>query len=137
MSGTPSRYVLDTHVWIWMHTDPKKLSPAVVEVLEKPNRYDALVLPAISIWELCKLAEKGRLILSCEVDTWIQMALRYPGLRVAELSPEIAYESTRLPPSFHEDPADQMIVATARAENAVLITKDRRLRDYPHVRTLW
>ena len=58
-------------------------------------------------------------------------------LKIEPLSPTIAYESTVLPPPFHNDPADQIIVATARAENAIVITKDKLLHDYPHVNCLW
>jgi PIN domain nuclease of toxin-antitoxin system len=56
---------------------------------------------------------------------------------VVGISPEISWLSTQLPPPFHDDPADQIIVATARAENAVLLSADRLLRAYPHVHTIW
>jgi PIN domain nuclease of toxin-antitoxin system len=56
---------------------------------------------------------------------------------LVSLSPTIACKSTRLPPPFHSDPADQIIVATAREEHAVVLTVDKRITDYHGVRTLW
>ncbi len=64
-------------------------------------------------------------------------ALDMPRLRMVPLTPRIAYRSTVLPPPFHSDPADQIIVATAREMNATIVTKDQRVRDYAQVRTLW
>lgn len=63
-------------------------------------------------------------------------ALLYPGIRVLELTPEIAVESTQLPAPFHRDPADQMIVATARILDIELVTLDGTIRSYPPVRLL-
>lgn len=63
-------------------------------------------------------------------------ALSYPGVRLLELTPEIAVESTQLPDKFHRDPADQIIVATARLHNCSLLTSDGKLLDYPHVHTI-
>lgn len=60
-----------------------------------------------------------------------------PKLRVVPLTPTIAYKSTVRPQPFHEDPADQIIVASAREENATILSMDRRIRDYRHVRTVW
>ena len=60
-----------------------------------------------------------------------------PKLRIIPLTPTIAYRSTVLPQPFHDDPADQIIVATAREENATIISKDGLLQDYTHARTVW
>lgn len=67
----------------------------------------------------------------------MKTALAMPKLRVVQLTPSIAYHSTSLPERFHDDPADQMIAATARMENAVLLTKDSMKHDYVHVKTVW
>ena len=64
-------------------------------------------------------------------------ALQMPKLRLVPLTPKIAYRSTILPQPFHADPADQLIVATAREENSTIITKDELIRGYRHVRTIW
>jgi len=63
--------------------------------------------------------------------------LDIPSLRLVDLSPEISWQSTRLPLPFHDDPADQIIVATARVEKAVILTADPLIRKYPHVRSEW
>jgi PIN domain nuclease of toxin-antitoxin system len=89
------------------------------------------------VWEFCKLIEKGLLAISCDAREWVRAALAMPKLRLVQLSPRIACSSIALPKPFSSDPADQIIVATAREENATLITKDETLRGYKHVRTLW
>jgi PIN domain nuclease of toxin-antitoxin system len=130
------RYLLDTHAWIWWNSRPEALSPKVLKLIQR-GEHDELLLSAISVWEFSKLVEKGRLTLACDGWSWLKEALAMPGLRLVELSPEVAWQSTQLPPPFHDDPADQMIVATARLENATVITTDRLIRDYPHVRAVW
>jgi len=130
-------YLLDTHVWVWWNMQPKKLSRKVYALLNDPGSYEELLLSAISPWEFSKLLEKGRLGISCDGEEWISEALGMPKLRLAPLTPHLAYRSTVLPQPFHGDPADQIIVATAREENATILTKDKLIRNYRHVRTLW
>jgi PIN domain nuclease of toxin-antitoxin system len=130
-------YLLDTHVWIWWNMEPQKLSRKIRSVLTASDRYAELLLASISLWEFCKLIEKERIGISCNPEEWMAEALRMPKLRVVHLTPAIAHRSTILPPSFHGDPADQIIVATAREENATIITKDQSIQAYPHARTLW
>ena len=131
------KYLLDTHVWIWWQMRPQKLSARVRQLIADPQRSEELLLSAISPWEFCKLLEKGKLEISCDPERWMHEALDMPRLRVVPLTPRIAYRSTVLPPPFHSDPADQIIVATAREMNATILTKDQRLRDYAQVRTVW
>lgn len=131
------RYLLDTHVWVWWHMTPKTLSGRVRSLIRSTRRYEELLLSAISPWEFAKLLEKGRLGISCDPEAWIREALEMPRLRLVPLSPVLAYRSTVLPPPIHDDPADQIIVATAREENATILTSDERIRSYPHCRSLW
>ena len=131
------RYLLDTHVWVWWHMHPAKLSARARELLSRPSRYEELLLSAISPWEFAKLLEKQRLGISCDAEEWIRQALEMPKLRLVPLSPVLAYRSTVLPPPFHDDPADQIIVASAREENATILTADDRIRVYPHCRSAW
>lgn len=131
------RYLLDTHVWVWWNSAPRQLSPRIRRLLSASSGYEELLLSAISVWEFCKLVEKGRIGLSCAVEEWVRTALEMPKLRLVPLTPRIAYSSTALPAPFHGDPADQIIVATAREENATLLTKDQRLLSYPHIRAVW
>ena len=116
---------------------PEKLSRRVKALLSSPGRYEELLLSAISPWEFSKLLQKARLAISCNPEDWILKALDMPKLRLAPLSPLVAYRSTALPPGIHDDPADQIIVATAREEHATVLTKDERILAYPHVKSLW
>ena len=131
------KYLLDTHTWVWWHMRPERLSPKVKGLIEDPDRYEELLLSTISVWEFCKLLEKKRLGISCHPEEWLAIALVMPKLRMVPLSPPIAYRSTVLPEPLASDPADQIILATAREENATILTKDAVMRQYRHVRTLW
>ena len=103
------------------------------EQLIVASETEGIGISAISLWEIAKLVEVGRLELPCSLTEWFEQALSYPGILILELSPEIAIESTRLPGDFHRDPADQIIVATARKHNCQLITSDRKILNYGHV----
>lgn len=127
--------LLDTHVWVWWTHGDERLTPAHREQAET-HEESGLGVSVISCWEVAKLVEYGRLDLPCALDEWFDQALAYPGIRLLDLSPRIAAESTRLPGAFHRDPADQIIVATARVHGCALLTADRKILDYPHVRTL-
>ena len=131
------KYLLDTHTWIWWNMRPQNLSQRVKALISDSSKYDELLLSAISPWEFSKLLEKGRLGISCHPEEWIRLALDMPKIRLVHLSPILAYRSTVLPKPFHSDPADQIIVATAREENATVLTKDKNIRTYDHVRSLW
>ena len=127
--------VLDTHIWVWWVHDPQQLSPSQLGAIEA-SQTDVIGVSAISCWEVAKLVERGRLELSRPVDEWFRLALDYPGISLIELSPEIAVDSTRLPGEFHQDPADQIIVATARVNRCRLVTSDEKMLDYEHVETI-
>lgn len=131
------KYMLDTHTWIWWHMNPQKLSQKVKRIVGNTNRYDEILLSAISPWEFSKLLEKKKIGISCDPEDWINSALDMPKFRLVHLSPVLAYRSTVLPQPFHSDPADQIIVATAREENATILTKDTRILTYKNVRSLW
>ena len=131
------KYMLDTHTWIWWHMNPKKLSHKVKKIIKNTNSYDEILLSAISPWEFSKLLEKKKIGISCDPEDWINSALDMPKFRLVPLSPVLADRSTALPQPFHSDPADQIIVATAREENATILTKDERILTYDNVRSLW
>lgn len=131
------KYILDTHIWIWWNMNPTKLSSAVRKLIEITSKYEELLLSAISPWEFSKLLEKGRLAVSINPEDWIRLALQMPKLRLVPLSPILAYRSTTLPPPFHDDPSDQIIVATSREEGATILTSDERILSYKHAKTFW
>ena len=124
--------LLDTHIWIWLVNGDKRL---LQEYFEHTQEHEAegLGISAISCWEVAKLVEGGKIILSLPVGDWLTQALTYPGVRLLDFSPQIAVESTQLPGVFHRDPADQIIVATARVYGCPLVTMDTKIRAYPHV----
>jgi PIN domain nuclease of toxin-antitoxin system len=127
--------VLDTHIWIWWVHGDSRLTASQIQHL-KNNEASGLGVSVISTWEVAKLLEVGRLNLSSPIDQWMSQALAYPGIHLLELTPRIAIESTRLPGSFHRDPADQIIVATARIHGCAVLTADAKILGYPHVATL-
>ena len=129
--------LLDTHAWLWWVSEDRRLSARAKATIEKSQHEDALWLSLISIWELAKKLEKGQLVLDRPLDQWLDVATTLPGLHLAELTRPILVESCQLPQPFPGDPADQLIVATARQHGTVLVTKDRRIRHYAHVRSLW
>ncbi len=127
--------VLDTHVWVWwVHADPQ-LTPEFQRTLDAHEKA-GLGVSAISCWEGAKLVEYKRLVLPCPVREWLEQALAYPGVQLLDLTPDIAVASTELPGEFHRDPADQILVATARLLGCPVITADEKIRKYPHVQAL-
>lgn len=128
--------VLDTHIWVWWVHEDEQLTQAQREVITA-NETDLIGVSVISCWEIAKLVEYGRLELPCSLEEWFEQALSYPGVQLLTLTPEIAIESTQLPGEFHRDPADQIIVATARVYGCPLVTSDDKILSYPHVTTIW
>ncbi|MDP2959124.1 MAG: type II toxin-antitoxin system VapC family toxin [Longimicrobiales bacterium] len=123
--------VLDTHVWLWaVEGMTEAMSPQSVDALQAAGRRGLVAVSAISVWEVAMLEARGRISLSRPVEEWVRAALRAPGVRLLELSPEIAVESTRLPGALRGDPADRMLAASARITGGRLATRDRALVEY-------
>ena len=127
--------LLDTHIWVWWVHGAPQLTEAHRDLLTE-HESTGIGVSVISCWEVAKLVERRRLVLPTPVTEWMDEALRYPGIRVLDLTPAIAVESTRLPGEFHRDPADQIIVATARIHDCPLVTEDELIRRYPHIKRL-
>ena len=128
--------LLDTHTWIWAHSATKLLSDDVKKRIKK-TLADQRAIASISIWEFAMMVVKGRINVKIDPKLWLDNAIKKSGIKVIELSPEIAMESCNLPGDFHKDPADQIIVATARIHNLTLLTKDQKILQYRHVKALW
>jgi len=123
--------ILDTHVWIWMVVgDRTALSPPAIEAIKGSAKQGAVRVSAISVWEVAMLEAKGRISLSRSLDDWVQAALHVPGIQLLPLSPEIAIESRRLPGAPHADPADRILMASARHLGGRLATCDREILNY-------
>jgi PIN domain nuclease of toxin-antitoxin system len=129
-------YVLDTHAWFWALEMPEKIPARTRAALGKAADLP-FGLSAISLWEMAKLVEKGRIVLTIPLEEWMARALRPEFIRILPITPDVAIGSTRLPGSFHNDPADQIIVATVRLQAATLVTADEAIQHYDAVRTLW
>jgi PIN domain nuclease of toxin-antitoxin system len=126
--------ILDTHIWVWwVHGDPK-LSQSATQVIQS-HESSGIGVSAISCWEVAKLVEYQRLKLPCTVLDWLNQALAYPGMILVELTPEIVVTSTQLT-GFHRDPADQIIVATAKVHGCPLVTVDTKIVGYPDIQTI-
>ena len=126
--------VLDTHIWVWWVDNNARLTQKHQDWIQQ-YQSQGLGVSIISGWEVAKLVELGRLTLSLAVDEWLATALAYPGVEQLELTIPIIIESTKLT-GFHRDPADQLIVATARIHGCLLLTADAKILAYPEVQTL-
>jgi PIN domain nuclease of toxin-antitoxin system len=122
--------LLDTHVLVWSLEENRKLGTDTKEAIRLASREDRALVSAITPWEIALLVSKNRLTLNLDVMDWVRKALALPGVRLTPLSAEIAVASTRLPWEMHPDPADRILVATARNLGATLVTADGALLDY-------
>lgn len=130
--------VLDTHVLLWWVNGSDLLSTAAEKAIRKTlTQSGEIIVSTISAWEVSMLIEKGRLILSMEVESWFDEVTQIDGVRFIPVDNEIAIKSTILPGEFHKDPADRMIVATARKLAVPLVTADQKIKNYEHVKTIW
>ncbi|MCP5097967.1 MAG: type II toxin-antitoxin system VapC family toxin [Chloroflexi bacterium] len=126
--------LIDTHIWVWWVNESSQLPQSIINIIES-SREDGIGVSIISCWEVAKLVEHNRLKLAYPVEQWINSALNYPSVRLLDLTPKIVVESTQLPGNFHKDPADQLIVATARFYDILLLTVDAKIISYQHVMT--
>jgi len=130
--------VLDTHVLVWWIDGAAKLStPARTAIANERKSEGAILVSAISAWEIAMLIEKGRLTLDRDVADWLDQVDGIEGLKFVALDRKIGIESVRLPGDFHKDPADRIIVATARKYSSPLVTADEKIAAYMHVKTVW
>lgn len=121
--------LIDTHVLIWVVGRDARLGLKARQILDTSGRGEVLV-SAITPWEIALLDRKGRLPLGKEVLQWLDDALGHPRITLSPLEPSISVESARLPDSFHNDPADRIIVATSRVLGVPLMTADRAILAY-------
>ncbi len=124
--------LLDTHVWVWWVSRHQSLSSNMERIIQQ-HQADGLGVSIISCWEVAKLVELGKLSLTLPVLDWLNQAVAYPGVQLLQLDFQVVVESTQLPGDFHRDPADQILVATARIHNLPILTVDNKILNYPHV----
>lgn len=128
--------MLDTHIWVWWLTPDARLPPAERAALDRMAAQRELCLSAISMWEAQVLHAKGRLSLPLPFADWLARATADDVLQVLPLDVDVVLALDELPVSFHGDPADRLIVATARAHALPLATHDSTIRKSRTVR-LW
>ena len=129
--------VLDTHTWIWFISKPEVLSKRAKNAVSAAVKAKSVLISSISAWEVALLVIKKRLTLSLDVTDWIAKSEGLPFIQFIEISNSIAVKSANLPQPLHSDPADRIIIATALTAGVPLVTKDKKLINYPHVKTIW
>jgi len=122
--------VIDTHVWLWLESEPDRLGGAARARIERAARAGRLWVSVMSVWEIGMLVAKDRIRLSMPVDEWVRQASATPGMQMLGVIPEIALESTRLPDAPHGDPVDRLLMASARLHNLTLVTADEKILAY-------
>jgi PIN domain nuclease of toxin-antitoxin system len=122
--------LLDTHAAIWI-TEDQPLAATAIEAIDAAYQAgSAIFVSAITAWEVGLLVSRNRLSLIAKPERWFQRLLAIPSVRLAILSPDILIASSFLPGTPPRDPADRIILATARDLGATLITRDRLLLKY-------
>ncbi len=130
--------VLDTHALLWWASGDKvQLSAAAAHAIDEELAGGQIMVSSISAWELAMLVDRGRVALSMDIEEWLSVVSRIEPVNFVPVDNEIGAKSVALPGAFHKDPADRIIVATARKLAAPLVTADEEIRRYPHVRTIW
>jgi PIN domain nuclease of toxin-antitoxin system len=120
--------LLDTHVWVWWMIGDPRLSKRERAVLDDLPSGSRPRLCDISLWEVALLVQLGRLRLEDNLEEWLRIAAAPAAIELHSITPAVVAEMTRLPPTFHQDPADRLIVATARASGLPLATHDAGIR---------
>ncbi|HET6248055.1 MAG TPA: type II toxin-antitoxin system VapC family toxin [Tepidisphaeraceae bacterium] len=127
--------LLDTQVCFWWSTNSPRLSPRHRQLIDEAEP-DGLAISSFTVWEVAMLSSRNKVPLHITVDHWLDQLLAIPTLHILPASPKILIESTRLPGEFHKDPADRIIVATARDIGSPLLTTDRAILAYSNVRAI-
>ncbi|MEZ4267703.1 MAG: type II toxin-antitoxin system VapC family toxin [Myxococcota bacterium] len=124
------RVLVDTHVLLWLSDDSERLSDPARTVLAQAAAAGGLAVSAISYWEVAMLASRGRISLAMPVPAFRDRARQQAGIVEVPVDGDIAIESVALPEWRHADPADRIIVATARIHGCVLVTRDAAILAY-------
>ena len=125
------RHLLDTGVWLRAVNQPQSIPEAALRLLQAPG--ESFGLAAISLWEVGKKVQVGKLRLPKDLPGWFADALA-PNIELLALTEEVVTNAMSLPEFPNRDPADELIVATARVHKLTLLTTDTKLRGYRHAR---
>lgn len=127
--------LLDTHVLIWMSSDPKRLSKKARETIREARQKTGIAVASITLWELAWLAENRRILVSGSVESFVRETVSR--VIVMPMTPEIVALAVRLPADYPKDPADRLIASTAIVDGIPLVTADERVRHAKVVQTIW
>ena len=125
------RHLLDTGVWLRAVNQPQTIPAGALRLLQTPR--EMFGLAAISLWEVGKKVQAGKLPLPKDLPGWFADALA-PNIELLALTADVVTDAMRLPEFPNRDPADELIVATARVHKLTLLTTDTKLKDYRHAR---
>lgn len=123
-------HLLDTHIWLWYSLEHPRLGKPARDAIEHSVKAGGLAVSIMSLWGISLLESKGQITLGMSAVEWLERALQLPNLKVLPIELPIILDAHRLPGHFHSDPADRLIVATARHHRLTLITDDRKILDY-------
>ena len=129
--------VLDTHVWVWWLSGIEPISRRASRLIADAVAQKGIYVSSISVWEVAHLVARGRLKLTVAVADWLAKSEALPFVNFIPVDNAIALKSVQLPEPLHQDPADRIIIATAITLGFPVVTKDRKITDYPHVKTIW
>jgi len=121
---------MDTHIWLWFARHDKRLKMPGQKAIDQAITQGQLRISIMTLWEVSQLEAAGHIHLGTTIDAWTEKALALPGLQCLPLQPTLIFDAHRLPGNFHRDPADRLLVASARHHDLTLITEDRKILDY-------
>ena len=119
--------LLDTHVWLHYVEGLTLLRASVIDAIEEARMEEGVFVSVISVWEIALLVRLRRVALSHSVVRWTEQALARPGIRLLAFTADIAIAAVDLPEPMHKDPADRILVASARLERMTLVTRDQEI----------
>ncbi len=127
--------LLDTHVLIWMSSDPRRLSKKAREAIREARQTAGIAVASITLWELAWLAEHRRVLVASSVEAFVRDSISR--VVVMPMTPEIVALAVRLPEAYPQDPADRLIASTAIVDGIPLVTADERIRQAKVAHTIW
>ena len=127
--------LLDTHILIWLASEPAKLSNKASDAIRHATQNDGIAISAISLWELAWLAKHQRVTFLGTAEDFVEEMVSRTSIR--PITPKIAVLANQLPADYPRDPCDRLIAATALAEGVPLITKDPGIRSCREIHTIW
>ena len=133
----PEIVVLDTHAWVWWISSPDQLSRKARAAIDLAIGNSSVYVSAISVWEISLLIQYNRMQLSMDVGDWVARCEALPFLNFVPVDNLIALKANKLVDYPYRDPADRMIIATSIVLGATVVTKDRKILNYPHSSSRW